>query len=173
MMENQKKHSLGRRAFFLFLSRRMKPVLFWFAVTAAAWYGKQWIPAPYYDWGGYFATFLLLLSGAYFAFVLMQALLEYHYYTYMFTDEAFVMTYGYVTRNEVTALYHQIQNVNIYRGPLDRIVGVSQIVIFMTGSEKDAAHNKITLPAVGRNKAKMVQKELLVRARRHVPSQSV
>jgi hypothetical protein len=38
----------------------------------------------------------------------------------------------------------------------------------MTGSEHDAAHNKIVLPAVGKTKAKLVQKELLVRARKHV-----
>ena len=94
--------------------------------------------------------------------------MEYHFYTYTFTDEAFIMTSGYIVRNELAALYHQIQNVNIQRGPLDRLAGVSQIVIFMNGSEHSGAHNKIVLPAVGKTKAKLVQKELLVRARKHV-----
>jgi hypothetical protein len=40
----------------------------------------------------------------------------------------------------------------------------------MTGSEHDAAQNKIVLPAVGKTKAKLVQKELLVRARKHIPN---
>ena len=88
----------------------------------------------------------------------------------MFTDEAFIMTSGYIVRNELAALYHQIQNVSIQRNPLDRLVGVSRIVIVMTGSEHDAAHNKIVLPAVGKTKAKLVQKELLIRARKHVVS---
>ena len=38
----------------------------------------------------------------------------------------------------------------------------------MTGAQHDAAHNKIVLPAVGRKKAKLVQQELLTRARRHM-----
>ena len=50
------------------------------------------------------------------------------------------------------------------------MVGVSKIVIFMNGAEKDAAHNKIVLPAVGKTKAKLVQKELLIRARQHMTS---
>ena len=78
------------------------------------------------------------------------------------------MTQGYVIRNELAALYHQMQNINIQRGPLDRVTGVSQIVIFMTGTEKDAAHNKIVLPGLGMTKAKLVQKELLQRARGHL-----
>lgn len=85
----------------------------------------------------------------------------------MFTDEAFMMSSGYMVRSEGAALYHQIQNVNIERGPWDRMAGVSKVVIFLAGSEASTAHNKIVLPAVGKKKAKLVQKELLVRARRH------
>jgi membrane protein YdbS with pleckstrin-like domain len=169
-MENQQKHSLGRRAYILFLSKRIKLVIFLFVLTAAAWYSERWIPlsyayyAPFLD---YAVNLLALLSALYFLAILLWTYMEYHFYTYMFTDEAFIMTYGYVVRNEMAALYHQIQNVSIQRGPLDRFAGVSRIVIFMTGSERDSAHNKIVLPAVGKTKAKLVQKELLVRARRH------
>jgi membrane protein YdbS with pleckstrin-like domain len=167
-MENHHKHSLGHRAFILFLSRRIKFAIFLFALTTGLWYGQRWIPVDYLIWSNYVVQVILLLSIAYFLMVLFWTYMEYHFYTYMFTDEAFVMTYGYIVRNETAALYHQIQNVNIQRSPLDRVAGVSQIVIFMTGSEKDAAHNKIVLPGVGRTKARLVQKELLVRARKHV-----
>ncbi len=172
-MENQKKHSLGHRAFLLFLSHRIKFAIFLFVLTGATWYSERWIPTSdpaYAIWGDFAVKVLLLVSITYFLMVLAWTWLEYHFYTYMFTDEAFIMTYGYVVRNETAALYHQIQNVNIQRNPLDRLAGVSQIVIFMTGSERDAAHNKIVLPAVGKKKAKLVQKELLTRARRHVPN---
>jgi len=173
-IENQKKHSLGRRAFILFLSRRIKFAIFLFVLTGVAWYSERWIPVainPEYPiWADFAVKVLALLSLAYFLMVLFWTYMEYHFYTYMFTDEAFIMTYGYVTRNETAALYHQIQNVNIMRSPLDRLTGVSQIVIFMTGSERDAGRSKIVLPAVGKTKAKLVQKELLVRARRHVQS---
>lgn len=169
-MENHRKHSLGKRAFVLFLSKRIKLVIFLFALTPAAWYSERWTPISYAPWVDYGVQLLALLSALYFLAILLWTWLEYHFYTYTFTDEAFVMTYGYVVRNELAALYHQIQNVNIQRSPLDRMTGVSQIVIFMNGSEHSGAHNKIVLPAVGKKKAKLVQQELLMRARRHVPN---
>ncbi len=168
-LETHKKHSLGRRAFFLFLSRRIRPVLLGLALSGGVWWSERWMPLEYVVWVDYAARLLLLVTCAYFILVLLQAWLEYHYYTYTFTDEAFIMTWGYIIRNETAALYHQIQNVNILRGPMDRLAGVSRVVIFMTGSDQNASHNKIILPAVGKRKAKLVQKELLVRARRHVP----
>jgi membrane protein YdbS with pleckstrin-like domain len=169
-MENLKKHSLGNRAFLLFFSRRLKLPIFLLALTAAVWYSERWLPVDYAGWGAYAAEMLLLLSGGYILALFMLTYLEYRVYTYTFTDEAFVMTSGLAVRNEVAALYHQIQNVNIIRRPLDRMVGVSQVIIFMTGAEREAGHNKIVLPAVGRTKAKLVQKELLTRARKHVPA---
>lgn len=167
-MENYKKHSLGHRAFFLFLSKRIKLVIFFFVLTGFAWYAQRWVPTNDLYISNYIVEIMALLSAAYFVMVLFWTYMEYRFYTFMFTEEAFIMTAGYVIRNETAALYHQIQNVNIQRGPLDRAVGVSQIVIFMTGNEKESTHNKIVLPGVGKTKAKMVQKELLVRARGHI-----
>lgn len=167
-MENDRKHSLGHRAFFLFLLKRIKFALFLFVLLGAAWYSERWIPQEHILWGNYVVNFLLLTSAAYFLMILIITYLEYRYYTYIFTEEAFLMTYGYIMRSEVVALYHQIQNVNIERRPLDRLIGVSQIIIHMSGSEKDTSHNKIVLLAVGKKRAKLVQKELLVRARKHV-----
>lgn len=168
-IENHKKHSLGHRAFFLFFARRIKLPIFLFLLAWGAFYIAQWFPAGYSVWGNAFAELLLFVAVAYTTLVLAFTYLEYRVYTYMFTDEAFVMTSGFAMRNEVAALYHQIQNVNINRSPMNRIIGVSEIVIFMTGSDKETAHAKIILPAVGKARAKIVQQELLVRARRHVP----
>ncbi len=167
-MENHRKHSLGSRAFLLFLLKRIKLAVFFFILTLAVWYSERWAPPFYVPFVDYGAQLLTLFSILYFFAMLVWTWLEYHFYTYMFTDEAFIMTSGSIVRTELAALYHQIQNVNIQRGPLDRLAGVSQIVILMNGAERDTAHNKIILPAVGKTKAKLVQKELLVRARRHM-----
>ncbi len=176
-MENHKKHSLGHRAFIFFLSKRLKIPFFMFILVAVFWYTERWIPSgpSFFIWQigqDYITKFFLLMSIAYLVLVLVRTYLEYRYYTYVFTEEAFVMTSGYIMRSEVAALYHQIQNVNINRGILDRLSGVSHVVIFMTGSERGNTHNKIVLPAVGRAKAKLVQKELLVRARNHIAHES-
>ncbi len=166
-VDNHVKHRLGHRAFFLFLARRVKPVIFLGILTAAIWYGEQWLPADYLIWSDYAVKVLALVTAGYFAGILFLTYMEYRVYTYSFTDEAFLMTSGIAVRNEVAALYHQIQNVNISRSMLDRTIGVSKIIILMTGSDVNAAHNRIILPAVGKSKAQLVQKELLVRARRH------
>lgn len=168
-IENHRKHSLGHRAFFIFFSRNLKVPIFLFLFTGALWYSERWIPFDYAPWGAYIVQLMFLVGIAYLVGVLALTYLSYRVYTYMFTDEAFIMTSGLAMRNEVAALYHQIQNVNINRSVLDRMIGVSEIVILMTGSDKDAGHTKIVLPAIGKTKAKVVQKELLVRARRHVP----
>lgn len=167
-MENHQKHSLGKRAYLLFLSKRIKLAIFFFVLTGAVWYSERWAPSYYLPFVQYAVELLALFSVLYLLAMLLWTWMEYRFYTYTFTDEAFIMTSGYIMRTELAALYHQIQNVSIQRGPLDRLAGVSQVVIFMNGAERDAAHNKIVLPAVGKTKAKLVQKELLVRARRHV-----
>ncbi len=166
-MENFKKHSLGQRALLRFFFRRVKIFLILLVVAFVVWYAARWTPpeyAPYVDYG---VQMLFLVVGIVFLVILLYAYLEYHYYTYSFTDEAFIITYGYVVRNEVAAVYHQIQNVNIRRGVLDRFMGVSEIVILMTGIDRENERNQISLPAVGRTKARVVQQELLQRARKH------
>ena len=131
-------HSLGHRAFFLFLSRRIKLVIFLFVLAAVGWYVERWLPAMVAPWGDYIVFMLWLLTAAYFLLVLVQTWFEYRYYTYTFTDEAFIMTYGVMVRNEVAALYHQIQNVIIQQTMLDRVAGVSRVIIFMTGADREA-----------------------------------
>lgn len=165
-MDNDKKHSLGSRAFFLFLSRKVKWTVIFVLFTLFCWYIERWLPIAYLPWAQEIVFLLWAFTVAIFAFTVFEAWLEYRYYTYTFTEEAFIMTYGYFLRIEMAAPYHQIQNVSIQRSILDRFIGVSQIVIFLTGSEQ-SGHNKLVLPAVGSKKAKLVQKELLVRARHH------
>ena len=170
-MDIHKKYSLGHRAFIYFLSRRIKIVVYLFVLAGAVWYSERWIPSSFLAWGlwqDYAAKILFLSGAAYLALMLIRTYLEYGNYKYIFTDEAFVMTSGFIGQSEVAALYHQIQNVNIDRGALAQLAGVSDVVIVMIGSERSSAHNKIVLPAVGRKRARLIQKELLVRARRHI-----
>ena len=162
-----KKHSLGHRAFFIFLFRRLKYILLFAAIAVGAWYSQQLIPYQYSLWGDYIAQIVLMIACVIIFMIFLRTYLEYRYYTYLFTDDAFIMTYGYLLRNEIATLYHQIQNVNIQRSIADRMIGVSQVIILMTGSDRDSRRNEIILPAIGRTKARLVQAELLRRARRH------
>src|ERR1700677_605217 len=142
-MDFTKKHSLGQRAFLVFLVRRIKFVVFMFIVAGAVWWASQWVPSDDAIWGDLAVKMLFMISIAFFVFVILQTYLEYRYYTYLFTDEAFIMTYGYYIRNEIATLYHHIQNVNIERSIADRAIGVSKIIIMMTGSDRDSKRNQI------------------------------
>ena len=164
--ENNKKHRLGQRAFMMFLVRRIKYFLLLVALTVAVWYAQPYIPETYAPWGFYAGQLLTVFSIVFFLLIFLRTYLEYRYYTYFFAEEAFMMTSGYVMRTETAALYHQIQNVNIVRSPMDRLIGVSRIVIYMIG-DRSSPQNQILLPGVGKTKARYVQQELLSRARKH------
>jgi uncharacterized membrane protein YdbT with pleckstrin-like domain len=166
-LQTDKKHKLGSRAFFIFLFARIKFAVFLFIVAFAVWYSVRWLPLEDMFWGDYAAKLCLMIAISWFAYIFIRTYLEYRYYTYFFSEDAFIMTYGYMVRNEMATLYHHIQNVNIERSLLDRMIGVSKIMIMMTGSDRDTQRNQIVLPAIGRRKARLVQTELLRRARRH------
>jgi len=165
-MEDHKKQPLGKRAFFLFFLKRTKFLWIFGALAFGAWYAERWIAEPYLAWESYVAEILAIIVLGIFLMILMRTFLEYHYYTYTFADHAFVVTQGYIVRDEVATLYHQIQNVNIKRSPLDRLAGVSQVIILMSGGGHERQSNHIVIPALGKRKASMVQQELLARARR-------
>ena len=70
VMDTNKKHSLGQRAFIVFLFRRIKFAVLLFIIAFAAWYGERWIPAgsTYAPWGDYAAKMVLLVAVGYFLF---------------------------------------------------------------------------------------------------------
>jgi uncharacterized membrane protein YdbT with pleckstrin-like domain len=161
--DDDRRHSLGHRAFYFFLSERLKLMIAVVVVVGLMWYGMQFVPTDYAVWANYTADIATLIGVALLVSIVFRSFLEYRYYTYTFTDEAFIMTYGVMLRKEVAAPYHQIQNVVVQHTVLNRAMGVCQISIFLAGADKEASQMKVVLPAVGRKKAKLVQKELLVR----------
>ncbi|HUZ92840.1 MAG TPA: PH domain-containing protein [Candidatus Paceibacterota bacterium] len=164
--ENAKQYRLGYRAFFIFLLKRMRGPVIVLLIALGIWYAKRWIPAGYASWGDYVLYGMLILSGAILLVLFIRTLIEYRFYRYSFTEDAFVMISGYVTHNETATLYHQIQNVNIKRTISDRLVGVSELVIVMAGMSGSESH-RVFLPALEKTRAKMVQQELITRARKH------
>jgi uncharacterized membrane protein YdbT with pleckstrin-like domain len=163
-------HRLGRRAFLLFLSKRMKLSLVFLSLAIIAWFSKNKLPAEYAGMGEYAWKGAGLLFLAIFLLEALRTFMEYRRHTYTFEEEAFTVHKGYVVRNEIAIVYHQIQNVNIKRDMLDRMLGVSQIVIVMVGSSDglNVRQADTTLLAIDHHKAKLIQKELLRRARRHL-----
>ena len=167
-LEDHKVHSLGHRAFYFFLFRRLKFIAIIVIVVGLLWYGEGWVPMEYAPFAFYGAQLATAIGIAILFLIAFRAFLEYRYYTYTFTEEAFLMTYGVIVHRELAAPYHQIQHVILKRTMSDRAVGVSQILIFLAGADQEESQMKIVLPAIGKKKAKLVQKELLVRMRQRI-----
>jgi len=117
-------------------------------------------------WADFWFELVFFVWAGWAVFILFRSYFEYRGYSYRFDDEYFHVTKGYITRNETGVVYHQIQHVTIERGIFDRMIGVSNLIIVMnlTGNNPSASH--IVLPALNKNKAKLVHRELLRKANR-------
>lgn len=167
-MDFAKTHYLGKRAFFLFLFRRMKLAVALFLAVALVWFYLEKFP-PFYREFVYAGWELgLVLSLTVLGARIIQTYVEYKGYSYRFDKEFFQVNYGYLVKNEIAIVYHHIQNAVVRHDIFDRMIGVSKLVIVMDGS-KDAGGSKkdIILPALDRNKARVIQKELMRQARIH------
>lgn len=116
----------------------------------------------------------LLLVGILIFLVLsfVWAKLTYHFYRYELTDTSFKKEHGIIYKKYVAIPYDKIQNVDIYRGILDRILGLSDLNIQTAGSSaiinNDGAIGgtgaEVRLPALSREVAEQLRDELILRA---------
>jgi len=165
-MDFTETHHLGPRAFLLFLGRRMKWPIFFLMLVAAAWYWRGLVPAQYQIWSDYGIHLAFILWCGIMTFVILESYFEYHSHSYRFDDEYFHVIRGYFIKDEIGVVYHQIQHVTVKSGVMDRLAGVRQLVIVLNAGSGDPARNTLTLPALDRNKAEAVQRELLRMAHR-------
>lgn len=162
-LSTDRTHRLGSRAYFLFLG---KGVL-WFLLAVALlslywWYPAPYIPKNYIIFYDYSVKLFALFISAYGVFLLAKAYLEYRGHGYRFDDEFFHITKGYLNQHEVGVVYHQIQTVTVRRTLGARIVGVANLTIVTNSNRED---NEIHLPGIDARKARLVQRELLSRAK--------
>ncbi|MFH0755293.1 MAG: PH domain-containing protein [bacterium] len=118
-------------------------------------------------WG---IVFLILLAVLIFSFI--WAKLTYHFYRYELTDAGFRKELGVIFKKYVTIPYDRIQNVDIYRGILARILGLSDLNIQTAGMSVTIGRFGVSgggaegrLPAVSRETAEQLRDELIQRAR--------
>jgi len=109
---------------------------------------------------GFFIFSLFILFGGCLVFCYVWARLTYHYYRYELTDTSFYVEKGIIFKNYKTLSYDRIQNVEIERGILDRIFGLSSLVVLTAGLGGQY------LPGLSREIAEQLRDELVVRARR-------
>jgi len=118
--------------------------------------------------GTYFSIILLIVLPVITAFI--WAKLSYYYYRYELTESGFRKEYGVIYKRYVTIPYDRIQNVDILRGILARLLGLSDIHIQTAGvsgasSISYGAGAEGRLPGLSRQEAEQIRDELIARSR--------
>ncbi|OHB14899.1 MAG: hypothetical protein A2431_02865 [Candidatus Zambryskibacteria bacterium RIFOXYC1_FULL_39_10] len=95
----------------------------------------------------------------------LWAKLSYHFYRYELTDLGFRKEYGVIYKKYVTIPYDRIQNVDIYRGILARILGLSDLNIQTAGSSAGVMTGEGRLPGISKETAEYLRDELILKTR--------
>jgi len=119
-----------------------------------------------------FLNWLWIIVPAFLVLCFVWAKLTYHFYRYELTDAGFRKELGVIYKKYVTIPYDRIQNVDIYRGILARILGLSDLNIQTAGMSATVGRYGISgggsegrLPALSREDAERLRDELIQRAR--------
>ncbi|MBI4050785.1 MAG: PH domain-containing protein [Candidatus Doudnabacteria bacterium] len=119
-----------------------------------------------------FLKWLWVIILAFIGLCYIWAQLTYHFYRYELTDAGFRKELGVIYKKYVTIPYDRIQNVDIYRGILARILGLSDLNIQTAGASVTLSRYGIMgvgaegrLPALSRETAEQIRDELIQRAR--------
>ena len=120
-----------------------------------------------------FVVFLIVILVISFItlFLLIWAKLVVKNYTYSFTENGFAKEYGVIYKKHVTIPYQQIQNVDIHRGILARIMGLSDLNIQTAGMTTTvhgfmSGRSEGRLPAIDHELAIKIQQDLVERSQK-------
>ena len=119
-----------------------------------------------------FLDWLWVIIPAFFVLCFVWAKLTYHFYRYELTDAGFRKELGVIYKKYVTIPYDRIQNVDINRGILARILGLSDLNIQTAGMSATVSRYGVMgggaegrLPAVSMAVGEQLRDELIQRTR--------
>lgn len=118
-------------------------------------------------------TFLSYLAFGLVGFPVMGwifAKLTYKYYKYELREDGFRKEHGIIWKKYVTIPYDRIQNVDIYRGVIARIFGLSDLQIQTAGGISTSSYGAFSegrLPGLSAADAEKLRDEVIKRARHH------
>lgn len=106
-------------------------------------------------------VFTLAFLGA----VYIWAVLSYRFYKYELTERGFKKEYGVIFKTYVTIPYERIQNVDIRRGLLARILGLSEMFVQTAGASGETG-SEGKLPGLSKQEAERIREDLVNRITR-------
>ena len=98
-------------------------------------------------------------------FTYIWAKLCYRFYKYTLAENGFQKESGVIIKKYVTIPYDRIQNVNIHRGILSRLLGLSDLKIQTAGNSRRKAKYEGRLIGILHQDAEQLRDELLAKSR--------
>lgn len=124
-----------------------------------------------------FLNWLWIIIPGLLIFFWIWAKLTYHFYRYELREDGFRKELGVIWKKYVTIPYDRIQNVDIYRGVIARILGLSDLNIQTAGASAQVSRYGAwglgaegRLPGLSREVAEQLRDELVKRAKQSRPT---
>ncbi len=112
-------------------------------------------------------TVILVLIVFLFIFLpYLWAKLTYRFYRYELSEMGFRKESGVIIKSYITIPYERIQNVDIYRGILARLLGLSDLKIQTAGYSNPNRGAEGKLPGLAPEDAEKLRDELILRAKK-------
>ncbi len=147
--------NLDPKAVWVFFLRYIGP-----AMAILIWFGFN-IVLGLMRW-----EFLVLISLIIIVLTFIWAKLTYKFYHYELTEDGFRKELGVIVKKYTSIPYERIQNINIQRGVLDRIMGLSSLKIFTAGTGGSGIGGaEGLLPCLSQETAEQLRDELIHRSR--------
>ncbi|MBM3206303.1 MAG: hypothetical protein FJZ43_01645 [Candidatus Staskawiczbacteria bacterium] len=174
MEENIKRYyPLGKKTLAMLVLRRSFFVIFMLIFLFVGLFYLQYVSSEYTNLALYlfFGYFVILLFFSLISFFL--GWLEYTRYEIVLGDKNLKMQRGLIAVEQVGIPYRYIQDIKIERSLIAQIIGVSDVMVTISGSEQQEIHpgekhpsdiHKIILPALEEKIAKQIQEIILNRA---------
>ncbi len=87
--------------------------------------------------------------------VVASVALSYRYWTWSVHEDAIELTHGVVVRRHSVVPHHRIQQIDIERGPVERILGIATLVLRTAAATTDAR-----IPGIGSEHSEQVRRAL-------------
>lgn len=140
-------------------------LIFWLSTFIIEINKTEEIPFGLLKWSWVIIPAFLIIGFAY-------AKLTYRFYSYEITDNGFRKELGIIWKKYVTIPYDRIQNVDIYRGVVARILGLSDLHIQTAGASAQYSRYGAwglsaegRLPGLSYQTAEQLRDELIRRAK--------
>lgn len=123
----------------------------------AAWFGVAELTARYKEHASWIQIAAASLLGALALGALFEPVLSFWCWRFAIDHEVLEARYGVVFREEKVIPINRLQHVDLMRGPIERLFGLSTLVVFTAGTEGAT----FRLPGLAKQRAKDLRDRIL------------